>query len=77
MLRQNHMGTSAMMNMIVRPSPNRSICGSAHGDHDPPATEYSIRKPALAVLINSRVSGQFIYRNLRNPEGVDLTAYSR
>lgn len=77
MLRQNQIGTKAMMNIAIRPSPNRSICGSAQGVHDPPATEYSIRNPALAVLISNRVSGQFMYRNFRNPEGVDFTAYSR
>lgn len=39
MLRQNQIGTMAIMNITARPKAKRFICGSAQGVSDPPATE--------------------------------------
>jgi len=39
MLRQNQIGTKAMANIRIRPTPKRFICGSAQVPMFPPAME--------------------------------------
>jgi hypothetical protein len=77
MLRRNQTGTIAMQIIKNRPTANRFICGSAHGVMEPPATEYNIKKPTLAIVVSNTIIGQFKCNIFDNPLGTDLTLYSR